>query len=277
MRMLVRILIALVSIVVLLIAAGWLGLQVKAASFPAVPPGAAPNRVPLPDDLPEPVLRYARTLFGETIPEVHSAQVFGRGRLINKGLALPTRMRLYYDAARMSHYHDFQVTWFTLPVLRVSERNLDGHAILDLPGERVENDPFTDAAANQGYWSETLAWVPAIVFNDPRVRWEAIDAHTARMYLPNADDVEAFTVGFDPDTGLLSTITTLRYGNVEQGRRERWSNRVLAWAQVGDLQLPALSETWWNDDAPWATWEVEQVVYNVDVSARLAQFGGDVG
>jgi len=269
-------LVVLVTILVLLIAAGWLGLQVKAASFAPVVPGESPERAPLPDNLPEPVARYARLLFGETMPVVRTAQVVGRGRLINKGLALPTRMRLYYDAARTSHYHDFQVTWFTLPVLRVNERFLDGHAILDLPGEHIENDPFTDAAAVQGFWSEALAWVPAIVFNDPRVRWEAIDANSARMYLPNADDVEAFTVGFDPETGLLATITTMRYGSIEQGRRERWSNRVLEWAQVGDQQLPTLSETWWNDDAPWATWEVEQVIYNVDVSARLAQFGGDV-
>ncbi len=28
--------------------------------------------------------------------------------------------------------------------------------------------------------------------------------------------------------------------------------------------------------APWATWEVEQVSLNVDVSVRFSQFGGDV-
>jgi hypothetical protein len=35
------------------------------------------------------------------------------------------------------------------------------------------------------------------------------------------------------------------------------------------------SQTQWNQDTPWATWEVEQVALNVDVSARLGQFGGE--
>jgi hypothetical protein len=41
------------------------------------------------------------------------------------------------------------------------------------------------------------------------------------------------------------------------------------------LRVPGRAETQWHDDAPRATWEVEQVVLNVDVSARFLQFGGD--
>jgi hypothetical protein len=161
--------------------------------------------------------------------------------------------------------------------MRVHERFLNGQAILDVPvAGRVENDPFTNATANQGFWAETLAWVPAIVFADPRVRWEAVDSTSARMFPPNAADAEAFLVTFDPQTGLMSGVNAQRYGNSEPRTYQHWTNRTLAWAKVGESYVPARSYTQWNDDPPWANWEVEQVVLNVDVSARMTQFGGDI-
>jgi hypothetical protein len=273
----VRILFVLVAAIVLLLALGWLGLQVKASSFPTITSVPFTATVPLPADLPAPVLRHARLVLGETMPQAQSAMVIGRATNTINGITMPARFRFYYDAARSSEYHDIQVTWFTLPVLRVTERFLDGQSIIDIPIiGRVENDPYTNAAANQGYWSEVLAWAPALLFADPRVRWEAIDATSARMFPPNAAAEEAFTVTFDADSGLMSRLQTLRYGDSEPRAYQRWTTRVLEWSQVNGLYVATRSDVQWNDDTPWATWEVEQVVYNVDVTVRLAQFGGDV-
>ena len=272
-----QILIGILVFIALLLGLGWLGLRVKAARFPAVSSVQSAETVPLPADLPAPVLRYARLVVGEKVPKIKSAMVIGRARNTLNGLTMPTRFRFYYDVGRSSEYHDIQVTWFSRPVLRVAERFLDGQSIIQIPFVgRVENDPYTNAAANQGYWSEVLAWVPAVVFSDPRVRWEAIDDTTARMILPNATDEEAFTITFDAQTGLMSRLQTKRYGDAQPRAYQRWTTRVLQWAQKDGLYYPVLSNIQWNDDPPWATWEVEQVVYNVDVSKRLAQFGGDV-
>jgi hypothetical protein len=274
--MLIRILAGLGSIGILLLAAGWLGLQVKATSFPTITGGDAPRMKPLPTDLPAPVQRFARAVFGDSLPEVGSAMVLGRAQLAPTGMPMPTRFRFYYDAARSSHYHDIQVTWFNLTFMRIHERNLAGHVTLDLSLlGRVEDAPHTNRAGIQGYWSEALAWVPAIALTDPRVRWEGVDDTTARLHLPGLDAVEALTVRFDAETGLLTEVETMRYQSEEQAERWRWFNRILEWGVVNGQRVSVRSQTQWKHDAPWATWEVEQVALNVDVSARLATFGGD--
>lgn len=275
--MLIRVLIGLAAALGLLLALGWAGLQVNARPFPAAAPGRAPRRLPLPAGLPAPVERFARAVYGDTLPEVRSAVVSGRARLAPTGLPLPTRFRFYYDAARSSHYHEIQATWFTLPFMRIHERNLEGHVTLDLSIlGRVEDAPKTNRAGIQGYWGEALAWLPAIPLTDPRVRWEAVDATTARLFLPGLDDEEAFTVRFDADTGLMTEIETWRYQDEARAERWRWFNRALEWGTVDGQRVPVRSQTQWNDDAPWATWEVERIALNADTAARLAQFGGDV-
>jgi len=145
MHRLIHIFATIASFIVLLLTSGWIGLQVKARSFPTVAPGAAPRLTPLLPDLPMPVLRFARALFGDAVPQIKSAMLLGRARLAPTGLSMPTRFLFYYDATRSSHYHDIQATWFTLPFLRVHERNLEGHAMLDLGIlGRVEDAPHTN-------------------------------------------------------------------------------------------------------------------------------------
>ncbi|MBK9747627.1 MAG: hypothetical protein IPO91_12700 [Chloroflexi bacterium] len=277
MRMLIRILMIIISVIVVLLVGGWLGLQIKASAFPTVAVGAAPSMIPIPEGLPAPVDRFARAVFGDSLPDVQSALVLGRAQLAPTGLPMPTRFRFYYDAARSSHYHDIQVTWFNLTFMRIHERNLEGHTQLDLAViGQVNDQPKTNRAAIQGYWSEVLAWVPSIALTDPRVRWEAVDDTIVRLYLPGLDDAEAFTVRFAADTGLISQIETMRYQNEDNAERWHWFNRILEWGTVDGLRVPVRAQTQWRADSPWATWEIEQIALNVDVAPRLAQFGGDV-
>ncbi len=276
--MVIRIVGGIAALLVILLMGGWAGLQVNATPFPTLPSADAPRLIPIPPDLPAPVQRFARAVYGDSLPEVQSAMVQGRARLAPVGgLPMPTRFRFYYDAVRSSHYHDIQVTWFTLPFMRIHERNLEGHVRLDLAIIGQVNDaPHTNHAGIQGYWAEVLAWVPSIALTDSRLRWEAVDDTTARLYLPGLEDVEAFTVRFDPATGLMTEVETMRYQSEENADRWRWFNRILAWEVVDGQRVPVRSETQWNDSTPWATWEIENVALNIDVSARLAQFGGDI-
>lgn len=274
--MLISIIVIVVPLAVLLLAGGWLGFQIKPRRFPTVPTKTPPHTLSLPVNLPAPVVRFAHTVFGDRLPEANSAMVLGRARLAPTRMPMATRFWFYYDAARSSYYHDIRVTWFNRTFMRIHERNLEGHAILDLSFlGRVEDALRTNRAAVQGYWGEVLAWVPSIVLTDTRVRWESIDATTAQLYLPGLDDAEAFTVRFDANTGLMTGFETMRYQAESHAERRLWRNHVLEWGVVNGLRVPVRSQTQWNEDTPWATWEVEQVVLNEDVSARLAQFGGD--
>lgn len=269
--MMIKILAGLFGVALMLVGAAWAGLQVKAEPFPIYSQrGKSLGSVPIPDDLPEPVQRYARMIFGDRIPVVESGVVIGRAKATFNGLTLPIRFKFYYDA-RGDYYHYMQATLFGRPVLTVDERFLDGHSILDIPGQWVENDPHTDHAANQGFWAEVFVWAPSIFFTDARIEWETIDDNTVRAIIPGADAEEAFLIRFDPATGLLTELSTQRY----QGEtRIPWTNSTVAWREFNGVQIPALAETQWRDDAPWAKWAVEQVVWNVDVSGRMRQFGG---
>jgi hypothetical protein len=257
-----------------LVLAGAAGWRVPARPFAPLTAPVVPATRPIPAHLPEVVRRFARALFGAALPDVHSAVVSGRGWLSPFGLPLPSRFRFYYAASSSSYYHLIEATWFTRPVLRIHERNLAGHTRLDLGliGQ-VNDQPRTNRAAIQGYWSEVIAWVPAIALTDARVRWEAVDATCARLHLPGLDDAEALTLQFDAHTGLLTTLTTQRYQSESQAQRWPWHNRARAWAMVDGQRVLAQAATQWNDSRPWARWHVEQVALNVDVAARLAQFG----
>jgi len=42
------------------------------------------------------------------------------------------------------------------------------------------------------------------------------------------------------------------------------------------VMVPVEAETQWDDNDPWAVWHIDDILYNIDVSARLAEFGGDI-
>jgi hypothetical protein len=270
--MLARILIALIGGFAALLGVGWLGLRVQSPAFPTVDQTRmATSTIPIPTGLPAPVERFARAVYGDALPQAQTAQISGRASVTVNGITMPARFRFSYDMTR-GHYHEIQVTWFALPVMGIHERYLDGHAILDIPIiGRVENDPPTDAASRQGFWAELLAWAPALVIGDPRVRWETIDNSSARMLIPGADVTDAFTVQFDPTTGYIAELRAMRYS--DGGQRRRWQPTALAWRELNGVPTMVRSSITWDDDAPWVVWDVEDVVFGADVAARLERFG----
>lgn len=275
--MLLRIPLVVLAVLAVMVLVGWLGFRVKPTAVEAVLPGEAFPALPMPTTLSGPIARYARALYGDTLPKVETAIVAGRATMTVNGLTMPSRFFFYYDADPISHYHDIQVTWFNLLIMRIHERFREGHARLDMAiiGQ-VENSPKVDHASLQGFYAETLAWLPAIALSDAAIRWETLDDHTARAFLPGADDAEAFTLRFDPVTGLLTEVEALRYREANSAARSRWICRALAWGDLNGTPTMLQSEIQWDEDAPWVQWELEQVAVNVPVEARLNQFGGDV-
>lgn len=276
-RKLIIMLIAILLIFVLLVAGVGLGFRVKARPFRDGQQGTTPQTHPIPIQLPDPVKKFAQVLFDNSIPEATSALVVGRARLAPTGIPLPTRFKFYYDAPHASHYHDIHITWFNRTIMRIHERNLEGHATFDLALlGRIDDAPRTNRASIQGYWAEVLAWVPSIALLDTQLHWDPLDASSARLQLPGLDEAEALTLHFDSNSGLLTTIETLRFKDEADSQRHRWRNHVLEWGTVDGLRVPTRSQTQWDDDTPWATWHVDQIVLNYDVTQRLAHFGGDV-
>jgi hypothetical protein len=273
MSLIVRVAIALIGILVVLAAIGWLGLQVQPKPFPAYPEQTLVlNTVELPADLPAPVARYYKTIMGDQIPVIESAVISGRGKLRVFGLRFPARFRFTHIAGQ-GYRHYIEATIFGYPVMKVNEWYLDGHARMELPVGVIENEPKVDMAANLGLWGESV-WLPSIFITDTRVRWEAIDDTTARLVVPFGEEEEPFTVTFDPQTGLIRTMEAMRYREATDEAKIPWRNEPLGWQTFHGIRIPSPAATTWLDEGtPWAVWTIEDAAYNVDASEYIRTRG----
>ena len=53
--------------------------------------------------------------------------------------------------------------------------------------------------------------MPAVLLTDSRVRWEPLDPVTAILVVPFGQEEERFVARFDPDSGLLAMLESMRY------------------------------------------------------------------
>jgi hypothetical protein len=214
--------------------------------------------------LPAPVARYFKAIIGDQIPVIDSAVLTGTAMLRPFGVALPSRFRITHCAGQ-GYRHYIEATLFGYPVFKVNEYYLDGVSHLELFFATVHNQPKTNMAANLGLWAESV-WLPSIFVTDPRVRWEAIDDHSARLIVPFENGEDSFILGFDPHTGLMQTLDAMRYQSESHTDKIGWHNEVLGWKTFHGIKIPTPSTVLWrNQKVPWSEWHIEDVAYNVDV------------
>jgi hypothetical protein len=87
-----------------------------------------------------------------------------------------------HDAGK-GYRHYIETTLWGVPVIKVNEHFINLKSRLALPFGVVENEPQVDEAANLGMWSETLMF-PGVFLSTEGVRWEPIDATTAKLIVP---------------------------------------------------------------------------------------------
>lgn len=160
-----------------------------------------------------------------------------------------------------------------MPVLRVDESYLEGHARLELPFGVVADEPKVDQAANLALWGEAT-WFPSILATDPRVRWEAIDETTARLGVPAHQGEDSFTVRFDPRTGLIRRMEAPRYRSAADEVKTPWRVELLDWQTFHGVLIPSsVALIWLDEGTPWAMFTVEDVAYNTDVARSIKSRG----
>jgi hypothetical protein len=258
-----------------IILVGWLGFRIQPRPFVPYPERTPEmDTVPLPADLPAPVVRFFRILYGEHIPVIKTVVIKGRAT-VRFGLKMPARF-LFVHHAGYDYRHYFEVTWFGLPILKVNESYLHGKSLFELPFGTQDNDASVNQGANMALWAEAI-WFPAIWVTDPRVRWQSIDEQTAVLFVPygTEDKEENFIVRFDPDTGLFAGMEGMRCREAGQpDKKVLWLTRTVPGPTIPGSPLSATgSVTWLDQSFPWAVFTLEDISYNVDISDYIRQKG----
>lgn len=266
----------ILAIVVLIIdVVGWLGIQILPRPFPRFSEEESlVMTVPLPRGLPDPVERFYSTVYGDEIPVIETVVILGRGALKPfMNISIPARFVFIHNAGK-DYRHYFEATFFQVPVLKVNEGYIDGESFFESPMASFADDTNSNQAANLTIWAEAM-WFPAIWITDPCVHWEAVDENTALLFVPYENDEENFLVRFNPATGLIDSMETMRYRDTgEDQPKILWilQNEHKQPLVVGDLRSVGLA-MWLDQGSPWAYFDAEEITLNVDVSNFIHQRG----
>ncbi|MBI5955309.1 MAG: hypothetical protein HY865_26940 [Chloroflexi bacterium] len=260
-----KITLIIVSIILVLLLLGWIGLHVKPQPF-AMPvlPQAEQETVPIPDGLPAPVERFYRTVYGAQMPLIDTVVLTGRGRIRPFGIWLPARFVMVHNTGK-DYRHYFEATFFGLPFLKVNEGYVDDESFFESPMGTYYDDQNTNQGANLALWAEG-GWFPSIWLTDPRVRWEAVNENTALLFVPFEDKIETFVVRFNPQTGLVDLMEVMRFKKPTDREKTLWIT-----SSSGDGSVSYA--TWLDDGKPWAELSLEKIVFNADVSEYIRARG----
>lgn len=250
----------------------WAGLRIKPSPLPPFDEMLSePEEVPLPAGLPEPVDRFYRKIYGDTVPVIDSAVLTGRARMRINGIWFPARWRFIHDAGR-GYRHYIEATVFGLPLMRVNEYYLERSGRMELPFG-IEEGSEVDQGANLGLWAESF-WLPAILVTDPRVRWEPVDAVTAILVVPFGEEEQRIVVRFDPENGMPHLVSAMRYKGTDAQGKTLWIDEALDWETVDGHPTFTLGViTWLDDGTPWVYFDLESLVLNADVQNAIRAKG----
>lgn len=263
-----KLLIAALGIAAFIVAA-LAGFRVQPAPFEARKLAEGPiGSMGIPAGLPGPVDAYYRAEFGDSAPRIETVVYYGRGRIRPFGLWMPARFVFIHEAGK--HYrHYIEATWFGLPILKVNEGIIDGASFFEAPIGTYHNDPNTNQGANLALWAEA-GWFPSLWISDPRAEWKAVDDHTALLFVPYGDERETFVVRFDPESGKVDFLESMRFREAGEGKKKvLWITRNEKAPESKGGILATGSAMWLDQGRPWAYFNLEKAFYNANVDQFL--------
>jgi hypothetical protein len=102
-----------------------------------------------------------------------------------------------------------------------------------------------------------------------------VDDKTALMFVPFGDVEENFVMRFDPETGMLDSMEAMRCRDAgPQAKKILWIAKSVPGEKIPGTNVSSVGSAIWLDQGiPWATFTLEEVKYNVDVSEYIRKKG----
>jgi hypothetical protein len=220
-------------------------------------------------NLPEPVqgwLRWAGVVGKERVATARLKQD-GDFRLNPDQKWMPFAAEQYFTTDPPGFVWSVSMRMFPGVTVRGRDRYADGVGGIDmrLLG-LVPVAKKSGGGLNQGallrYLGETI-WFPAAAL-DPAIRWEGMDATSARATMSEGGVTASATFTFDGQ-GRPVDVSADRY-NDAKGRLEPWSAPVRAYGEPGGVRVPVAGDGVWHyadGDFVYIRWRITQVEYNV--------------
>jgi len=188
-------------------------------------------------------------------------------------IPVPARFVFVHDTGK-DYRHYFEATLFGIPVMKVNEGYIDGASFFESPMGSNYDEVNANQGANLALWAEAI-WFPSLWVTDPHARWEPVDKHSALLYIPYGNTEESFLVRFNPQTGLIDMMEAMRYRELGQGQPKiLWIVLAEESQPVAGTNISSVGSVMWLDQGkPWAYFNLEELIYNVDVSTYIRQRG----
>ena len=177
-------------------------------------------------------------------------------------------------AIRMSHrlgeafVHRIRIGRGPLSIPFGMDAYVDGRGLMKI-GPAVEMGPTYDEGALIAMWGEALVF-PSAWLERPDVRWDAVDAHTARLVVVSDHGEVPLTVAFDTSVGFPVSCEADRHKGA--GPRVRWTGRWSRWrpTRAGILAPSWMNVQWADEDRPWLDLRVTSIELNGPVERDIA-------
>jgi hypothetical protein len=266
--------ISIFGIAVIFMGIIWLGFQIEPKSFSAHPEKMKEaGAIIVPTNIPKPVMRYYEAAAGSHVSEVRSAVVWGKAKLRINGIWMPVRFKAYYLPGQ-AFLRYLEVTWFGKTIIKVSDSYMNGEGVMKIEGllNMKETGEKIDQGQNLAMWGETV-FIPSFVIADTRAHWEAVDNDSVRLVVPYGEQNDSLDFKFDPKTGLIKQISTMRYKGQNE-EKTPWQINITEWMTSHYVKIPSrYTLTWEDEGSPWSYWTVEGVEYNIDIADNLSVGG----
>ncbi|MBZ0300143.1 MAG: hypothetical protein K8J31_10395 [Anaerolineae bacterium] len=222
--------------------------------------------------LPEPVQTYLKRNVPEGQPAIYSVRLkqSGQMRLSPDQPWKPFRAEQYFTVDPCAFL--WRVKSQFLPLIWVSGRDQyarqQGDMLIKILSTLTvarASGPKTSVSALIRDLAEMI-WFPTAWVHNDRLRWEAVDATTARAILHDHGVEARVTFHFDADGDLRELESNSRYQNETDAQPTRWWVTFGGYETFHGVRIPAQAEVSWEPESGRYAWwrgTITTIDYNI--------------